>query len=231
MSRCDMPTRARRADRRGEALSKETIVHAAIELLDVEGEDGLTFRTLTARLATGAGAIYWHVANKDELLVAATDVVVAAALAHEARDATPQEAIRAVAIGVFDAIDAHPWVGTQLARAPWRTAMLDIFERIGRRVQALGVPHAGQFTAASSLVSYILGVASQNAANAVTARLHLPDTPRGDFLAAMAAGWAKLDGGAYAFTRAMAGALRDHDDRTEFLAGIDLILAGIVAAR
>jgi hypothetical protein len=80
-------------------------------------------------------------------------------------------------------------------------------------------------------VSYILGVGSQNAANAVTARAHLSDTNRAEFLAAMAAAWAALDADAYAFTRAMAGPLRDHDDRAEFLAGIDLIVAGIAAPR
>jgi AcrR family transcriptional regulator len=225
-----MTTRARRADRRDEALTQETIVEAAIQLLDAEGEAGLTFRALAAKLATGAGAIYWHVSNKDELLVAATAVVVSGAIANDAKDATPQEAIRAIAIGTFDAIDAHPWVGTQLARITWPSAMLNIFERIGRLLQSLGVPHADQFTAASTLVTYILGAGSQNAAHSVHARLHLSDTNRREFLAAMATAWAELDVEQYAFARTMAGPLRDHDDRAEFLAGIDLILAGIAAA-
>jgi AcrR family transcriptional regulator len=50
-----MATRALRAERRTDALSKERIVEAAIEILDTEGEGALTFRALTARLATGAG--------------------------------------------------------------------------------------------------------------------------------------------------------------------------------
>lgn len=110
-----MATRAQRTD----ALSKERIVEAAIEILDTEGEKGLTFRALAARLATGAGAIYWHVANKDELLAAATDGVVTRVMADVARDEDPREGIRVLALGVFDAIDVHPWVGTQLSREPW----------------------------------------------------------------------------------------------------------------
>lgn len=228
-----MTTKARRAERREEALTKESIVNAAIELLNVEGEGGLTFRALAERLSTGAGAIYWYVANKDELLVAATDVVVSGAIANDASDlnATPQEAIRAVAIGVFDAIDAHPWVGTQLASVPSPSAMLNTFERIGRLIQALGVPYAEQFSAATTLLNYILGVASQNAANAAHARTHLSDSNRTEFLGVMARAWAELDAQEYAFTRSMAGPLRDHDDRAEFLAGIDLILAGMTAAK
>ena len=38
---------------------------------------------------------------------------------------------------------------------------------------------------------------------------------------------ADLDPDDFSFTRTVAGRLRDHDDREQFLAGIDLILAGI----
>ena len=69
-------TTRQRAKRRADALSKERIVEAAIEILDTDGEGALTFRALTARLATGSGALYWHVANKNELLTAATDDVI-----------------------------------------------------------------------------------------------------------------------------------------------------------
>src|SRR4051794_30241595 len=97
-------TRSGRSPRRTDALSRERIVEAAIELLDAAGEDGLTFRVLTERLATGPGAIYWHVANKGELLIAATDAVVDAALAVEptgSAEATPQDRIRALALSLF----------------------------------------------------------------------------------------------------------------------------------
>ena len=40
-----------------------------------------------------------------------------------------------------------------------------------------------------------------------------------------------LDPDDYPFTRAVAAQLRDHDDREQFLAGIDLILAGIRSDR
>ena len=220
-----MATRARRPERRQEPLSRERIVGAAVELLDTAGESGLTFRALAERLATGPGAIYWHVTGKTELLAAATDAVVTTIVGDDA-DATPQEAIRALALGVFDAIDAHPWVGTHLARAPGQSPTLRVFERIGRQVQALRVPEAAHFTAASALMNYILGVAGQNAANPRTIQ---PDTDRTEFLDAVATAWAELDPDEYAFTRNVAGQLRKHDDRAEFLAGIDLILAGITA--
>jgi AcrR family transcriptional regulator len=223
-----MASRTRDTQRRDDALSRERIVDAAVELLDVAGESGLTFRALAAHLKTGPGAIYWHVANKSELLIAATDAVLADAMAADVADATPQDAIRAVALGVFDAIDVHPWVGSELSRAAPQPAMLRVFERIGRQVQALDVPAAARFTSASALLNYILGVGRQNAANA---RALGPGANRTEFLENVAAGWANLDPGDYPFTRSVAGQLRDHDDRVQFLDGIDLILAGISSLR
>ncbi|MER6347687.1 TetR/AcrR family transcriptional regulator [Streptomyces sp. NPDC001595] len=221
-----MATRARRPERRQEPLSRERIVSAAVELLDTVGESGLTFRVLAERLATGPGAIYWHVTGKAELLVAAAEAVVAPAIAGDDGDTTPQEAIRRLAVGVFDTIDAHPWVGTQLTRTSWQPPMLQVFERIGRQVQALRVPEAARFTAASALFNYILGVAGQNAANSLAVA---PDTDRVEFLDAVATAWEGLDPDRYEFARSVAGQMRRHDDRAEFLAGIDLILKGITA--
>ncbi|WP_035803484.1 TetR/AcrR family transcriptional regulator [Kitasatospora mediocidica] len=230
-----MATRTGRSQRRTEALSRERIVEAAVELLDTAGEGGLTFRALTERLATGHGAIYWHVANKGELLAAATDAVIAAALAVEpagsagstgSADSTPQERVRAVASGLFDTIDEHPWVAAQLTASSLQVTTPRIFESVGRQVRALGVPEGSWFTAASVLVEYILGAAAQNAANA---RALGPDANRAEFLDAVSNAWEELDPDDYPFTRAVAEQLRAHDDREQFLAGIDLVLAGITA--
>ena len=142
--------------------------------------------------------------------------------------AEPREAIRAIALGVFDAIDAHPWVGTQLSREPWQSAMLQIFESVGEQLQALGVPERAQFDCASALVNYVLGLAGQYAAGA---RLLPRDTDRSAFLATVAARWAQLDPAEYPFVHQVATQLPEHDDREQFLAGIDLILAGITTVR
>lgn len=223
-----MATRAQRTERRADALSKERIVAAAIEILDDEGEAGLTFRALAARLTTGSGAIYWHVASKSELLAAATGDVIARTMAGTARGTEPREAVRASALGLFDAIDAHPWLGTELIREPWQPAMAHIFEGMGGPLRALGVPERAQFDAASALVNYILGLAGQYAAGA---RLLPRDTDRTAFLGAIAAQWGQLNPARYPFVHQVMAQLPGHDDREQFLAGIDLILAGIATVR
>jgi AcrR family transcriptional regulator len=223
-----MAVNRQRAERRTDALSKERIVDAAIDILDRDGENALTFRALAARLATGSGAIYWHIANKEELLAATTEGVIARAMTGVSDVVEPSQAIRDIALGVFDAINTHPWVGTQLSRGPWQSAMLQIFEGIGRQIQTLGVAEGDQFDCASAIVSYILGLAAQYAS---VARLLPRESDRSAFLDTVAAQWIRHDPANYPFVHQIAAQLRDHDDREQFLAGIDLILAGITTIR
>ena len=218
---------SRRAPRRTDGLSRELIVRAATDLLDGGGESALTLRALTVRLRTGYGAIYHHVADKGDLLAAATDDVIAAVLSGAAGDADPREALRRLALGLFDAIDAHPWVGAELSRQPWRPALLDFYESIAGLLAALGVPERARLDAGSTLMSFVLGVAVQNAANARHAADS--DTDRAAFLDTAAAHWARVDPARYPFVHAAATQLREHDDREQFLAGVDIVLAGIAA--
>ncbi|ACZ89101.1 TetR/AcrR family transcriptional regulator [Streptosporangium roseum] len=224
-----MTTKKPRTARRGDALSKERIVRAAVETLDEGGEDALTFRVLANRLSTGPGAIYHHVAGKDELLRAATDEVIAHVTTGAVTGDEPGEAIRAIMLGVFDAIHARPWVGAQLSREPWQTAMLQIFESAGGQLAALGVPEHAQFDAASALVNYVLGIAGQSAAGA---RALPRETDQSAFLETIAAQWTtQHDAAKYPFVHQVVAQLAEHDDRKQFLAGIDLILAGISTIR
>ncbi len=201
---------------------------ASIELLDSNGEEGLTFRALSERLATGPGAIYWHIANKSELLTAACDALVARAI-NETVVTTPFATIRAVALGVFDVIDEHPWVGSVLTSASELSPMVRILERIGQQIRALRVPDEQQWAAVGALMAYILGVSRQNAANGQLARTEGLD--RSDFLDAVSTAWSQLDPKDYPFAQSVAARIRDHDDRADFLAGIDLILTGIESSR
>jgi len=218
-----------RAPRRTDGLSRELIVRTATEILDNGGESALTLRALTIRLSTGYGAIYHHVADKSDLLAAATDDVITSVLSGTVADADPRETLRRLALGLFDAIDAHPWVGAALSRQPWRPALLDFYESIGRLLDALAVPEKARFDAAGTLMNYVLGVAAQNAANA----RHLTDSDmdRTAFLDAAATRWARLNPSQYPFVHAAVTRLREHDDREQFLAGIDIFLTGIAALR
>jgi hypothetical protein len=103
-----------------------------------------------------------------------------------------------------------------------------ILEPIGQQIRALGVPDEQQWASVGALMAYILGVSRQNAANGQLARTRGLD--RSDFLEGVSTAWSQLDPQQYPFARSVARQIRDHDDRVDFLAGIDLILTGIKAS-
>ncbi len=223
-----MAKQRRSIQRRGEALSRERIIEASIALLDRDGKDGLTLRALSEQLATGPGAIYWHIANKSDLLMAACDALIVRTM-NEIANTTPQKTIRAVALALFDLNEAHPWIGSALTSAPGASPVVHILERIGQQIRALKVPAGQQWAAVGTLMAFILGLCRQNAANRNLARAQNLDRPH--FLEAVSTAWSQLDETKYPFARSVAGRMRSHDDRADFLAGIDLIFAGITSPR
>lgn len=62
-------------------LDREQVLRGAMRLLDDEGLDALSLRTLAGRLGVRAPTLYWHVKNKAELLDALADAIMDEAIA------------------------------------------------------------------------------------------------------------------------------------------------------
>lgn len=58
-------------------LTRDRVVRAAVEIADREGLDALTMRRLGSELGVRAMSLYRHVANKDEILDAIVESVIA----------------------------------------------------------------------------------------------------------------------------------------------------------
>lgn len=63
-------------------LQRETVVRAALHLLDEVGLDGLTVRRLAAYLDIQNPSLYWHFTNKQELMNCMAEVMIADAFAE-----------------------------------------------------------------------------------------------------------------------------------------------------
>ncbi|MEA5154177.1 TetR/AcrR family transcriptional regulator C-terminal domain-containing protein [Raineyella sp.] len=76
------------------ALSRADVLAKALEILDTYGLADLTMRRLATALKVQPGALYWHYANKQELLAAVTDRILAEVCApgpdDDWRQALPQ---------------------------------------------------------------------------------------------------------------------------------------------
>src|SRR3989475_9395043 len=94
-------------------LSRDRILHAALELADEGGIESLTMRKLGRTLGFEAMSLYNYVANKDDVLDGILDLVLA-----ESELPSPtgdwDTAIRSSAISVHDALRRHPWACTLL---------------------------------------------------------------------------------------------------------------------
>jgi AcrR family transcriptional regulator len=58
------------------ALSRAEIVDAAIAVADAEGSDAVSMRRIAQVLRVGTMSLYWHVANKDQLLDLMIDALI-----------------------------------------------------------------------------------------------------------------------------------------------------------
>jgi AcrR family transcriptional regulator len=57
-------------------LSKDRVLQAAVELADTSGIEAVTMRKLAAELGVEAMSLYYHVANKEQLLDGMVDAVI-----------------------------------------------------------------------------------------------------------------------------------------------------------
>jgi AcrR family transcriptional regulator len=144
------------------ALSRQRVIATAADLLRRYGLGDLTMRRLGRELGVAPGAVYWHVASKQELLVEVADVLLAE-VPEPAGDRPPAEALAALALAIRDAIVAVPdgadVVGLAYAVEPGAARPL---RDVARLVGALGVPLAEREAVGALVVHHVLGsVAAQ----------------------------------------------------------------------
>lgn len=224
-----MPSRSATPRRRA-SHSLETVVSEAVALLDEAGEGALTFRALAQRLGGGVGSIYWYVDGKDELLDRACDHVmgeVLAATEATGGDPDPLVDVRAIAVELFDAIERRPWLAAYFLRDTGvQPHGLRLYDRLGQQVLRLGLPPRETFHAVSAVVGYVVGIGAdlgrQPPQEVLDGRVR-----RDEFTEQYAAAWRELDPAEFPYLHHVVDEFAGHDDRDQFLAGLDLLLAGL----
>ncbi|MFE7330184.1 TetR/AcrR family transcriptional regulator C-terminal domain-containing protein [Streptomyces sp. NPDC057565] len=91
-------------------LTRNQIVRTAVELLDEEGMEGLNMRSLGKRLDSAATAVYWHVKNKDDLVLLAGDLVWHEIELPEPDAADWRCAAVSLAVDLNAMFERHPWL-------------------------------------------------------------------------------------------------------------------------
>ncbi|MER5931165.1 TetR/AcrR family transcriptional regulator C-terminal domain-containing protein [Streptomyces sp. NPDC002054] len=101
-----------------DTLTREQIVRTAVELLDAEGLEGLNMRSLGKRLGTAATAVYWHVKNKDNLVILASDEVWNEVGLPDLDTVDWRTAAISMATDLYAMIARHPWLVMAFASQP-----------------------------------------------------------------------------------------------------------------
>jgi len=207
----------------------DAVLTGAVSLLDEAGQQGLTFRALAARLGGGVGSIYWYVSSRDELLNRAADHVMADVLTaiEPIGSDDPIDDLRSIGVTVFDAIVDRPWLGAYVLRDTGvQEHSLKVYERIGEEVLRLHLTPRQSFHAASAIVGFVLGTAAdmgQELPEALLSGELAPD----EYMSRVVDQWRALDPAEFPFVHHIIDEFAGHEDADQFLAGLDLLLAGL----
>jgi AcrR family transcriptional regulator len=150
-------------------LTRDRILKAALDHADAKGIETLTMRSLGGTLGFGVMSLYNHVANKDDVL----DGILALVLA-ESEPPVPtgdwDEAIRASAVSVHDALRRHPWSCTLLMSGEhaW-PARAGYMERLLGRLRDGGFSAETTYHAYHVLDGYIFGFSLWETSHTYTA--------------------------------------------------------------
>jgi AcrR family transcriptional regulator len=143
---------------RSAGLTREQIVRAAVELLDAEGLDALSMRKLGARLGAGATSLYWHVANKDELLELALDEIWGLVEMPDPARASWREVVTSFVYTLRATMLAHPWVASLLGQMPSvGPQAFRLSDTLRRAFGAAGFTGLDIYLATGTVTSFVLG--------------------------------------------------------------------------
>ena len=106
-------------------LEREDVVDAALSLVEAGGPDALSMRKLAAELGVATTTIYWHVGNRDDLVLAVVARQAERQAATEVRGDTPAERIASATRNIWDSALANRNV-TSLATQAGATTLLEL---------------------------------------------------------------------------------------------------------
>jgi AcrR family transcriptional regulator len=145
-------------------LTRERVIRAALSVADAGGLGSLTIRSLAQELGTKPMSVYYHVANKDEILAALVDSVFS-----EIRLPVPgrdwRSEMRKRAHSAREVLARHRWaIGLLESRTDPGPANLRHHDTVIATLRAAGFSAELTAHAYALLDSYVYGFALQEAA-------------------------------------------------------------------
>ena len=221
------PGAGRRGPRR-RALSREAIVDAALAIVDAEGLDALTMRTVAAALGTGAASLYAYVGSKEDLLELVVERVIGEIRFDEPPDPDRwMDQIKTVAREMRRVFAGHGDLArASFGRIPLGENALNGSEWMLALMRAGGLQDRVAALAVDLLSLYVMGIAYEDSLRAMGgASVEEFD----GYIEQMRSYLASLPSARFPNTVALAVELTagDGDERFEF--GLEVLLRGLIA--
>jgi AcrR family transcriptional regulator len=160
----------------GSGLSDRQIVQAAREIITELGVDGLTMRTLSARLGVALGATYHHVPTKRDLLLL---------VAHELYDevvlpekGTWDQRVKKLMISVAEVVGRYPGMAAFLNANAADSMPADLRRRVFSLLEDAGFNKRNNDAVRGALFIYVNGVNSGTIKGGMPAGLRPADVKR-----------------------------------------------------
>jgi AcrR family transcriptional regulator len=212
------------------ALSRETIIAAALEIADAEGIEAVSIRRIATKLDSRPMSLYSHIEHKGDLVDLMLDEVMAEAHLPGPVPDDWREALRQIAQATRAAARAHPWmIASAFGRPRLGPNFLRHIDQSLAAVSTLPLPFDRKRAALLALDTYTLGfvrweVLSPKAAGNCATRD--PDAPSKEEIDAYLREQAAS--GEYPHLAAIAATdLTLGVKPVSFEAGLDWLLAGI----
>ena len=223
----DSPEAAPRSPR--EPLTRARIVAASVTILDRQGVDALSMRTLADELQTAPTSLYRHVHNKGELLDLVVDALMAEVklpqdgMEWRACMRTVSLNFRAVLLGHRNAAVLR---GTRLAIGP---NTLRLMEYVCARLLEAGFPEEEAAAAGATVINYTVGCVLGEVLP--TSEIEASGYTWEQFEAEMHVRVAALPMDRYPVMRRMLPMLLGHHHSQPFEYGLDALLDGLETRR
>lgn len=146
-------------------LTKDAIVSTALAVLDAEGAEALTMRRVAAACGVRAPSLYWHFADKGELIDLVVDAALAAVEAGDLETPLPEQ-IAVVARSFRRVLHAHRGLASLIAqRLTLGPNALDKAEAGARMCASAGLRGIDAVAAYYTVRNFVLGFVLQEQVN------------------------------------------------------------------
>jgi TetR/AcrR family tetracycline transcriptional repressor len=203
------------------ALAKDTIVAAALRLLQDVGLEGLTLRRLAGELGVQAPALYWHFRNKQELLDAMAAAMTVEHMSRPALDDPDRwrEWMTHYASADRAMLNSYRDGAKLVAGTRPSSVLFEVVERAVASLESAGFSAGDAVLGLFAVSGYVAGFALEEQA----------DRTRPD----VGAGMPDMEAFQVAHPRLMAGLMESGDPQSEqsFEGGLQLILDGMERRR